>query len=88
MWQYLVRRTYRLKSGETVLLHAAVDRDGAVAQDRGPGVDRDIVLERRAISPDTAVSAVVDWTTLSHSNVTDCTRVFLQTPSGYPWSAG
>ncbi|HEX6853246.1 MAG TPA: hypothetical protein VF139_17755 [Candidatus Polarisedimenticolaceae bacterium] len=39
-----------------------------------------------AISPDSAVSAVVDWTTLSHSSVTDCTRVFLQTPSGSNWT--
>jgi hypothetical protein len=34
------------------------------------------------ISPATAVSATVDWTTLSHENVTVCTRVFLQTPAG------
>jgi len=39
-----------------------------------------------AISPDTAVSAVVNWTTLSHDNVTACTRVFLQTPLGYTWT--
>jgi hypothetical protein len=34
------------------------------------------------ISPATAASAVVDWTTLSHENVLVCTRVFLQTPLG------
>lgn len=39
-----------------------------------------------AISPDTAASAVVDWTALSHPSVTSCTRVFLQTPSGYNWT--
>ena len=38
------------------------------------------------LSPDTAVSAVVDWTTLSHENVTACTRVFLQTPLGFNWT--
>lgn len=38
------------------------------------------------ISSNTATSAVVDWTTLSHSGVTSCTRVFLQTPLGYNWT--
>jgi hypothetical protein len=38
------------------------------------------------ISPETAVSAVVNWTTLSHENVTACTRVFVQTPLGFNWT--
>ncbi len=39
-----------------------------------------------AISASTATSAAVDWASLSHSNVTDCTRVFLRTPKGYNWT--
>jgi hypothetical protein len=38
------------------------------------------------ISPTTAVSAVVNWTSLSHENVTTCSRVFLQTPFGAKWT--
>lgn len=38
------------------------------------------------ISPNTAVSAAVNWTTLSHESVTACTRVFLQTPTGVNWT--
>jgi len=34
------------------------------------------------ITPSTAVSAVVNWTSLTHENVTTCSRVFLQTPTG------
>jgi len=30
----------------------------------------------------TAVSALVDWTTLSHTKVTECARVYLRTPPG------
>jgi hypothetical protein len=38
------------------------------------------------ISPDTVVSAVVNWTSLTHENVTACARVFLRTPSGVTWT--
>lgn len=38
------------------------------------------------ISPSTAVSAVVDWTTLNHANVTTCTKVYLRTPKGFNWT--
>nr|MCU0253100.1 hypothetical protein [Acidobacteriota bacterium] len=38
------------------------------------------------ISPSTAVSAVVDWTSLTHANVTTCTKVYLRTPQGFNWT--
>jgi hypothetical protein len=34
------------------------------------------------LDPLTAVTAVVDWTTLSHTKVTECTRVYLLSPLG------
>ena len=36
------------------------------------------------IAWDDAATAVVDWTTLDHERVTQCTRVFLRLPSGLP----
>ena len=38
------------------------------------------------ISSTTAASAVVDWTSLNHPDVTNCTRVFLRTPTGLDWT--
>jgi hypothetical protein len=38
------------------------------------------------ISATTATAATVNWTSLTHSNVTDCTRVFLRTPKNFNWT--
>jgi len=38
------------------------------------------------ISAGAAASAVVNWTSLIHENVTSCARVFLQTPTGATWT--
>ena len=38
------------------------------------------------ISPSTAAAAVVDWTSLTHANVTTCTKIYLRTPQGFNWT--
>lgn len=69
------------------LVYNNVAPEDVGAADTDPLVVENTVLTT-TLSPaltldeETAVTAVVDWASFTHENVTSCTRIFLRTPSG------